>query len=306
MIAAVHYHESGNMYNRIVPAVLVAMIGLTLVLTGCGTDPPMPRETASVTTDIIRETYYGGCTISEPIEETLTAKLISSSETSWTFEGKTTIGGNVDIAWWIPSFNIETSMSARYGQRTLESWEETRTKKFEIKPGTLVMYVAFWRQVHRLGEIEVDGKLITYDYPERPTLVADEPYVVPCQRTVFLPACISSSGAPSIDPVIRDLEGVWRVTDNGPGEITQIEIVFSDPRVVFHVLTNGVSGPPDWGEAYACHWTRPIRVYFDFGYKTVTLTVQDLSGGKLTVQTVERYAYMPLNVNERVRVYTLE
>ncbi|MBI5567089.1 MAG: hypothetical protein HY870_19485 [Chloroflexi bacterium] len=281
-------------------------LGLCIVLSlaGCTDDPPIVRETESVSNIVIKYQGYNRCDYPEATTETLTVMHVTSHETTWGLEGEVKVGGEVKVAWWQPAFKIEAAMTARYGERTTEDWEEVQSKTWKVAAGSQVLYVGYWRELHRRGEIETGGKIITYDYPEQLVPIGDTVIDLPCDPLVLYPVCGFMGGfVPPVDPVIPNLDKSWHPADSEAGEITRLDLTFRDPYLIFHAYTTCDSGECDWGEQVVCYFKQPLAVTYDLKFKTTTLTVKGLEDGVLSVEVLDRFLNPPTNLADREAVY---
>lgn len=275
-----------------------------LLLAGCTDDPPIVRETESVSNIVVKYQGYNHCGYAESAPETLTVKHATSHETTWSLEGELKVGGEVKVAWWQPAFEIEATMTSKYGERAAENWEEVQTKQWPVPAHSQVIYVGYWREIHRRGEIEAGGKVITYDYPEKLVPIGDALIDLPCNPLVLYPVCGFMDGnVPAVGPVISDLEKSWRPVDASIGEITRLDVSFSDPYVIFHAYTTCASGECDWGEQVVCYFNQPFAVTYDLKYKTTTLTIQKLEGDTLSVEVLDHFLNPPANLADRKAIY---
>ncbi len=275
---------------------LCAMLGLA----GCTDDPPVVRETDAASNIVVKYQGYNRCGLSELTTQSRTLKYSVSHETSWELEGKFGVGGEVKVAWWQPAVKIDASLTSKYGERTAQSWEDTQSETFEVAANTQVMHVGYWRAIHRRGEIEVGGKIITYDYPEKLAAIGDSVFNLPCDPLVLFPVCGFTDGSvPPVDPVIPGLEKSWRLVDSAAGEITRLDVTFRDPYLIFHAYTTCDSGECDWGDQVVCYFNQPLAVTYDLKFKTTTLTFKEMEDGVLSVEVLDRLLNPPTNLADR-------
>jgi len=275
-----------------------------LGLAGCTDDPPLVRETESVSKVVVKSQGYNRCGYTETTPETLTVKHSTSRETTWGLEGELKVGGEVKVAVWQPAFKIEAAMTLKYGERAIEDWEETQSKKWEVPARSQLLYVGYWREVHRRGEIETGGKIITYDYPEQLIPIGDTLVELPCDPLVLYPVCGFMDGTvPPVDPVIPALEKSWRPVDAAASEITRLDLAFRDPYLIFHAYTTCESGDCDWGEQAICYFNQPFAVTYDLKFKTTTLMIEGVEDGTLSVEVRDHFLNPPVNLADRKAVY---
>ena len=285
---------------------LLLWLGLCamLLLAGCTDDPPIVREIDSVSNIVVKYQGYNHCNYTQTTPETLTVKHSTSHETTWDLEGKISVGGEVKVAWWQPAFKIEAAMTSKYGERATEDWEETRAKEWEVPAHSQVLYVGYWREIHRRGEIEASGKTITYDYPEKLVFIGDALIDLPCDPVLLYPICGFTDGAaPSVDPVTLSFEKSWRPVESAAGEITRLDLAFRDPYLIFHAYTTCESGDCDWGEQAICYFNQPFAVTYDLKFKTTTLMIEGVEDGTLSVEVRDHFLNPPVNLADRKAVY---
>jgi hypothetical protein len=293
--------------RRLVASCLMAALAIPLF--GCnnesGTtiqeDPPKSPKL------VVQEQGQRNCT-SNTIEKTFIVKRAISSETSWSVDGRAGIGGKVPLGWFLPELDIEAEMTTKYGQRTTESWEETSSDKYPIKPNTQVSYVVIWQEEHRTGEISFAGKTISYDYPQRLKVISTSWHELPCNPAPVVTAtCIElfNGPTPTVDPKIDSFVKKWRRASPDDGDIIGIDVTRTGRDLTFHVFADCQSSSCDWGEATQCYQGSPFTVSYDLRYKVSTLSAS-VQGARLHVEVLDHYTQAAANVSDRKTVYEFE
>jgi hypothetical protein len=286
----------------------ILLICLATLLTSCDGDPEVIEyETREKIVPI--PVSESNCTDSPTTKEFRNSHKITK-ETTWSLEGSTKIGGSIELGWFTPSLDVGATMAGKYGKRTTESWDETEITSYQIDPQKIMMQVVYWRELHKIGVINYEGKSIEYDYPAENSIIHSTRFTMPCNPDPKIyPMCavIAGNTFPEVDPAVNDMVKSWRVVESstGYGEIKNIEIGLEDQYVSYSIKSDCVSTPCEWPKEWKCHWDEPFRMAFDLVFKRSVLTFEPQTNGEMVVTAIDYFKDVPGTIPSVRTVYTL-
>ncbi len=279
--------------RRIGPVVVIVLF-LSQVVTGCGASEPVFVESGPPEARIVVKTdSWDNCDSASGVNQTFETRDSRSQETSWWFEGKAGIGGKIPIGFLESPLDIEASITSHYGGKETRTWESTYSYSYPVPAYTNSILAVFYQEITQKGIIQVGSNEIEYEYPAELTVLDHRKVDLSCEpRYLIYPMCVYTRGSPrpTVSPELENLAGTWRLVSPADGEIVKLDIDIQDNYFVIHTQTDGSSGVADWGTKYECYWSSPVEVTFDqLVFKTTKLTLRMVSGDRLFATAVEQY-----------------
>lgn len=291
-------------------ALVGVSMSLMLTTVSCSNKPEIHEETTENTVEVTERGFNNcGNSVSQTMKEE--TSYTRSHRAYWEVGGTTGVGGEIPVSF-LSKFNIDLSMSAKYGQSDEDVMTQKRTFDVDVPPDMKKQYAFFWNITHRKGYILTEGKRITFDYPEKMEflgLVTDE---LPCNVFIIsdvLLAEIPGMPTPTPNPEIYSYDSSWVNVNPRMGEITRIDMTKDGIYLLLDVsLDCSAGGQCNLPGRQIFFAGSPIQVTYTSSYKTTDLELSIINNGRLYVKATDHYTKTPFGVYipDLIKEYYLE
>jgi hypothetical protein len=286
------------------------LVSLMILTASCTNEPEIIEESIENTVEV-KELGFNNCGVGEPLTGKEQTTYKRSHRAYWEVGGTTGVGGEIPVSF-LTKFNIDLSLSAKYGQANEEEMIQTREFDLDVPADMQKQYAFFWNITHRIGYVLIEGKKVNFDYPEKMEFIGPVMSEMPCNVFIasdILLAEIPGFPTPTPNPDILSYGNSWINANPQEGDITNIEIVQDGNYLLIDVALYCSMGSQ-------CHLPRrqiffsgsPIQVTYTSSYKDTDLEISVVNNDRLYVQTVERFTKTPYGVYvpDQFREYYLQ